>query len=511
MSNDGKARANRGQASSQSILIVDDQPFFRKSLKESLEQAGFYDLSQASSGSEAQEVLGKRPFDMLICDLFMPNGSGFELIQFVRQEHHQSDLPILVVSGEASKSEIVRAIDFGATAYVLKPIDRKSFLLQIEKIFAKLQKEQRHLSLLAIGDRFFFDKSWSKAYKAYHQAFKEQAQASHRTIYCLGRVLLKLGSPKQALKFLDSHVPSDTQYFRFYRLYADIYASLGQGEEQAASLEKELAINASNQSSTFALARLYQSQHNYERSVEVYREGLKLNPKSYSGLLGMAQCCHALKQRDKAIYYAKRIRRNFPRDEKSIEVLADVMSQLGKMEAFASYLKDEWTQKKGELHAGLALVEVYLSEPAQVELAEQWVERLLVSFADSPRALKKAAEVYLQSGKSFEALKVIQEWWRVEPIADVLILKARVQRNQKRLDAATKTWLKIAGRWSELRGRAYREMIDLQKKQQAWSKAIFLTKIVRQQVAAKGSRVSLEELKSCRSQRRHCIATKETA
>ena len=111
----------------QTILIVDDDPAIRRSLSIELEAAG-YEVMQARSGSEAQTSIGLRRPDLVLTDLAMPFGDGFELITAIRAA---SDLPILVISVRGADTDKIRALDLGADDYVTKPFSVSEVLARV--------------------------------------------------------------------------------------------------------------------------------------------------------------------------------------------------------------------------------------------------------------------------------------------------------------------------------------------------------------------------------------------
>jgi len=111
----------------ETILVVDDDPSIRRSLSIELEAAGYLTL-QARSGSEALATLANQQPDLILTDLAMPFGDGFELISTVRA---MSDLPIVVLSVRGADTDKIRALDLGADDYVTKPFSVSEVLARV--------------------------------------------------------------------------------------------------------------------------------------------------------------------------------------------------------------------------------------------------------------------------------------------------------------------------------------------------------------------------------------------
>jgi two-component system, OmpR family, KDP operon response regulator KdpE len=109
------------------ILIVDDDPAIRRSLGVELEAAGYATI-HARSGSEAEMLIRSEHPDLVLTDLAMPFGDGFQLISAVRAA---GDLPILVLSVRGSDTDKIRALDLGADDYVTKPFSVSELLARV--------------------------------------------------------------------------------------------------------------------------------------------------------------------------------------------------------------------------------------------------------------------------------------------------------------------------------------------------------------------------------------------
>jgi CheY-like chemotaxis protein len=103
------------------ILIVDDSPTVRSRIEWTLVDQG-YSVTVARDGLEALAVLQQHQPDLLLLDLFLPFLNGIQICGFIRNHLGWDKLPIIIISGQASKSDITRALNAGANNYLLKPI-----------------------------------------------------------------------------------------------------------------------------------------------------------------------------------------------------------------------------------------------------------------------------------------------------------------------------------------------------------------------------------------------------
>ncbi len=121
------------------ILVVDDFSTMRGIIKNFLRDLGYTHITEAEDGSTALPMLQTGSYDFLITDWNMPGMNGLELIQSVRSNPKLAALPILMVTAEAKKDQIVAAAQAGINGYVVKPFTANTLKEKIDKIFERLQ------------------------------------------------------------------------------------------------------------------------------------------------------------------------------------------------------------------------------------------------------------------------------------------------------------------------------------------------------------------------------------
>lgn len=114
------------------ILVVDDQPIILKSILHKLKSTG-YKIITASNGQEAIEKYQDHYPDLILLDINMPNGNGFDVIRYIRQVK-ESQTPIIVMSGINKEDEIVKAFDLGVNDYIQKPVGLNEVLARINRL-----------------------------------------------------------------------------------------------------------------------------------------------------------------------------------------------------------------------------------------------------------------------------------------------------------------------------------------------------------------------------------------
>ncbi len=118
------------------ILVVDDFSTMRRIIKNLLHDLGYQNVSEADDGNTALPLLRSGKFDLLITDWNMPGMGGLELLRQVRSDPQLSGLPVLMLTAEAKREQIVEAAQAGVSGYVVKPFTAVTLKEKIDKILA---------------------------------------------------------------------------------------------------------------------------------------------------------------------------------------------------------------------------------------------------------------------------------------------------------------------------------------------------------------------------------------
>jgi len=119
------------------VLVVDDMSTMRRILKNVLKQIGYTDLHEAEDGAVALKKLREGGFGLVVSDWTMPVMTGIELLRAIRADSDIKHLPVLMVTAEAQKDNIIEAVQAGVNNYVVKPFTADALLEKLQKSFAK--------------------------------------------------------------------------------------------------------------------------------------------------------------------------------------------------------------------------------------------------------------------------------------------------------------------------------------------------------------------------------------
>ena len=120
------------------FLIVDDFSTMRRIVRGLLKEMGAQNADEAEDGAVALQMLKQSKYDFVVSDINMPNMNGFELLKAVKAEPSLKHIPVLMVTAEARKEDILLAAQSGAAGYVVKPFTKATLEEKVLKIMQKL-------------------------------------------------------------------------------------------------------------------------------------------------------------------------------------------------------------------------------------------------------------------------------------------------------------------------------------------------------------------------------------
>ena len=120
------------------FLIVDDFSTMRRIIRGLLKEIGYVNAEEAEDGAVALDMLRTNRYDFVVTDINMPKMNGFDLMAQIKLDPSLKHLPVLMVTAEARKEDIVRAAKDGAAGYIVKPFTKATLEEKLAKIIQKL-------------------------------------------------------------------------------------------------------------------------------------------------------------------------------------------------------------------------------------------------------------------------------------------------------------------------------------------------------------------------------------
>jgi len=121
------------------FLVVDDFPTMRRIVRNLLKELGYSNVDEAEDGAMGLAKLKANKFDFVISDWNMPNMDGLTMLQNIRADPVLAKMPVLMVTAEAKKENIIAAAQAGANGYVVKPFTAATLDEKLGKIFEKMK------------------------------------------------------------------------------------------------------------------------------------------------------------------------------------------------------------------------------------------------------------------------------------------------------------------------------------------------------------------------------------
>jgi len=120
------------------ILVVDDSSTMRRIIKNTLARLGYKDIIEGADGVEAWDALQNNPdTEVVITDWNMPNMNGLELVKKIRAEKKYKDMPIIMVTTEGGKKEVITALKAGVNNYIVKPFTPQVLKEKLQVVLGK--------------------------------------------------------------------------------------------------------------------------------------------------------------------------------------------------------------------------------------------------------------------------------------------------------------------------------------------------------------------------------------
>ena len=121
------------------ILVVDDFSTMRRIVRNLLKELGYTNADEAEDGAKALQKLKNERFDFVVSDWNMPSMTGIELLRAIRGDANLKHLPVLMITAEARKENIIEAAQAGANGYIVKPFTAATLDEKLSKIFKALE------------------------------------------------------------------------------------------------------------------------------------------------------------------------------------------------------------------------------------------------------------------------------------------------------------------------------------------------------------------------------------
>lgn len=406
------------------VLIVDDHELIRKSIIRILQRLRFQHFFETSHVDEAIRVLDSEDIDLVLCDLYLGEAKGFEVLNHIRNRDTQSDIPFVVITGEASKDDIVKAADLGADDYVLKPFQPQDLEKKAGLVLQKYHSPTPMIHLTRQAEKLLIRKDPEAAKIEIEKAIQLDPQSA-RARHLSALIYEQLGDSQKAVRILRDAIKQNPSFLKNYRALANLFIRLGNPTEAIRAMKNELELNPKQPERQIQIAKLWSKTGNHLAACEHYRVALLESPKNKAALFGMGKVQADLGNLEKAIYYFKRLRRHHPSNTRALEAIVQLCLTQNQTRPAEMVLKDEKKQFPKRLDTYTVLAKLYAATD-RLEEGLMVMNEVLTLEPEYLEGLKVTGALLHKKGDLPEALEVYKKVIQIKPDVDTYIKVAEV-------------------------------------------------------------------------------------
>ncbi len=405
------------------VVVIDDQLNMRKALYRIFDKTGHYEVEDFGNAKEAIAWLKTHSVDLVITDIYMSLGDGFEILAYIRGRAMQNDIPVLFISGEATKEDIVRSVDLGVSDYILKPFEPQDIIQKAESIYAKYKNPPENIKKIRHAEGLFFNEKYDDAKKEFlsiHEKFKPTA----RSLIGLAQTETKLGNVSAALELVNQAIENNSMYYPAYAAGADILLGNKKKKEAIPFLVKELKINGKQIHRRLLLADIYieniKTPGYFDKAIEQMKLALHDEPTDETLLLRYAEMLWNSGNKEKGVHYCLKARRQNPESTKSLMQLANFYIQDGHPQKAINMFSDILNKNPNQYDVYLCRAKIFekLNENEKAIADLNKIPKTIVALRLD--VLKSKGRVFAKMGKIPDAIAACEEVSNMEPTADNL-------------------------------------------------------------------------------------------
>jgi DNA-binding response OmpR family regulator/Flp pilus assembly protein TadD len=416
------------------VLVVDDQFTIRKAMCRILANHGFTTILEANNGTAALKLLGVCAIDLVITDLFMPEVDGFETLKNIRTMNFGADIPVIVVTGEGGRDEIVKAIDLGADDYILKPFQLEDLEKKIHSVLTRYKSPTPLLKLLRDGDRLYLTGKFTDALKCFEAAERLSAD-NFRAKLCKALTLKNLGLTAEALEILHTITEKNPTFYRAFRAIGDIAVELAQTPLAIQAIARELELNPKQPARQIQFARLLSKEGDLLGALDHFRAALSESPKNKEALVEAGLTLGELGEIKQALTYFRRARRYYSSWTKPLELATQLLTtKVGSKEAF-TFLTDELSRNPDRPDLRILVAKFLVREndfSGAIKVLDDGLRRL----SQNLPILKAKAALLKRNHHTGLACEIYQDVLKIEPSHTNQLLLANALMLDKQFQAA---------------------------------------------------------------------------
>ncbi|MEE8417888.1 MAG: response regulator, partial [candidate division Zixibacteria bacterium] len=218
------------------VLIVDDMPNMRKTIRNMLRSIGFANIEEAADGEKALEKINSGGFGLVISDWKMPRMDGIQLLKKTRDNIDLKSIPFLIITAEISQNQIAQAAETEVDGYIIKPFNAATLKNKIENVFERKSKPSPIDAIINLSKAMIKAGQNSNALEALLNALKEYPNSA-RLMATIGKAYEENENYQEAKKFYNKARKSNPMFVSAHAGLGELYLKLDDHEKALEYLE----------------------------------------------------------------------------------------------------------------------------------------------------------------------------------------------------------------------------------------------------------------------------------
>lgn len=377
-------------------LVADSHDLIRKTVSRALVRLGIGQTFELSNIDECKKILASKKIDIVISDLRIGEGSGFDLLDHIRSSEMESDLPVIIVTGEADKDDIVKASGLGASDYILKPFPPEDLEVKIRKVLNAFYNPSATQLVVREIEGLIRSQNIEAALEAADRN-KENHQASPSFVHIMALAIAKSGRQDEAISLLKDNITKHPTFLKSYNSLATLLFQAGDRTEAMHVMSRELDLNPKQIHRQIKLADLLLKDKLPKEAISHYRAALIDSNRNPEALLGMGHAYGMMKNLEKCIYYLRRMRRHHPNSSKPLEAMLNYGVKLNNLKSVEFAYRDEKKQHPDRVDTYVYLAKLYLRR-GQTDDAKACLVEAIKPVKNSTAHLTMLAQIIYEAG-----------------------------------------------------------------------------------------------------------------
>lgn len=256
------------------LLVVEDMTSMRRTIKAMLKQAGLSNVVEADDGDTALRVVRTQENCLFILlDWNMPRVPGLDVVREIRSTAANQDIPLLMVTAEIGRAEVMQAAEAGVNGYIVKPFVSKTLEDKIKSVLVARAAPPEHVKLLKAGEEFILKGDYQKALALFEKA--KELRESARVHVNIGEAHELAGNNAMAHESYNTAIELNPLFIKGYLRSAALYEKQGNLDAALAAFKKVVEISPNNPGRHFSIGNLHLKKGDLVKAQESYMVAVK--------------------------------------------------------------------------------------------------------------------------------------------------------------------------------------------------------------------------------------------